>query len=48
MNRTVKISHRPQLVSHKRNARSPNTISATKSVDGIERGQKCDSGRKNW
>lgn len=48
IDKTVKISHRPQLMSHKRSGLAVQMNGVQNDEKGSEGGKKCDSGRKNW
>ena len=48
INKTVKISHRPQLMPNKRSHLSMKINSEKVEEEGEDMFKKCDTGRKNW
>ena len=48
MQRTVKISHRPQLVPQKRGSLTPVSNPFRQDLEQLERQPRCDSSRKDW
>jgi hypothetical protein len=48
VHRTVKITHRPQLVNHKRSNLSGNLNPVLLDLHDHDNRNTCDTGRKNW